>query len=68
MTSVHNRSDAALAARDSKARKSEPVVAAVDKQNLSGPLEAASRTEHAVSWNDADQQIDEYGDDDDRTL
>ena len=41
------------------------MVAAVDKQDLSGLSEAASRIDHALSWNDADQQIDEYGDDDD---
>ena len=32
---------------------------------MSGLSEAASRIEHAISWNDVDQQIDEYGDDDD---
>ena len=26
--------------------------------------EAESRIEHATSWNDVDQQVDEYGDDD----
>ena len=56
---------AALAARDSKARKSEALVATVDDFALSGLSEAASRIEHTVSWNDADQQIDMYGDDDD---
>ena len=57
--------DAALAARDSKARNSQAVVAAVGNFDLSGLSEAASRIEHALSWNDAGQQIDEYGDDDD---
>ena len=58
-------SDAALAARDTKARKSEAVVAAVDKFDLSGQSEAASRIDNAISWNDADHQINEYEDDDD---
>ena len=49
---------AALAARDSKARKSESEVAAVDNLDLSGFSEAASRV----------VQIDEYGDDDDEFL
>ena len=57
--------DAALAARDAKARKSEAVVAAMDNFDLSGLSEAASRIENATSRNDADQQINEYGDDDD---
>ena len=57
--------DAALAARDAKARKSEAVVAAVDNFDLSGHSEATSRSENAISWNYADQQIDEYEDDDD---
>ena len=55
---------AALAARDAKARKSEPVVAAVDNFDLSGLSEAASRIENAISWNDTDPQIVEYEDDD----
>ena len=42
-------SDAALAARDAKARKSEAVVAAVDNFDLSGLSEAASRIENAIS-------------------
>ena len=58
--------DAALAAKDSKARKSDAVVAAVDSFDLSGASETASRIEHDISWNDADRQIDEYGDDDDK--
>ena len=33
--------------------------------DLSGLSEASSRIEHAISWKDSDQQIDEYGDDDD---
>ena len=49
MPSVHDGGDAALAARDSKARKSEAVVAAVDNFDLSGLSEAASRIEHAIS-------------------
>ena len=57
--------DAALAARDAKARKSEAVVAAVDNFDLSGLSEAASRIENAISWNDADQQINEYEADED---
>ena len=57
--------DAALAARETKARKSEAVVAAVGKFDLSGQSEAASRIENAISWNDADHQINEYEDDDD---
>ena len=55
--------DAALAARDSKARTLEAVVAAVDNFHLSGLSEAASGIEHGISWSDVDQQIDEYGDD-----
>ena len=55
--------DASLAARGAKARKSEAVVAAVDNFDLSGLSEAASRIENAISWNDADQQINEYDDD-----
>ena len=57
--------DAALAARVAKARKSEAMVAAIDKFALSGLFEAASRIENAISWNDADQQINEYENDDD---
>ena len=57
--------DAALAARDAKARKSEAVVAAVDNFDLSGLSEAASRIENAISWHDTDPQIVEYEDDDD---
>ena len=57
-------SDAALAARGAKARKSEAVAAAVDNFDLSGLSKAACRIENAISWNDADQQIDEYEDDD----
>ena len=48
-------SGAALRARDSKTRKSEAVVAAVDNFDLSGLSEGASRIEHAFSWNDANQ-------------
>ena len=47
-----------------KARKSEAAVAAVDNFDLSGLSEVASRIEHASSWYDADQQIDDYDDDD----
>ena len=43
-----------------KARQSEAVVAA-----MAGFSEAASCIEHSISWNDADEQIDEYGDDGD---
>ena len=31
---------------------------------MSGLSEAAPRIQHASSWNDADQQIDDYVDDD----
>ena len=51
--------DAALTARDSKAKNTEAPVAALDNFDLSG------RIERVISWNDADQQIDEFGDDDD---
>ena len=57
--------DAALAARDAKARKSEAVVAAVDNFDLSELSEAAARIENAISRNDTDPQIVEYEDDDD---
>ena len=57
--------DAALAARDAKARKSEAVVAAVDNFDLSELSEAATCIENAISWNDTDPQIVEYEDDDD---
>ena len=57
--------DAALAARAAKARKSEAVAAALDKFDLSGLSEAASRIESAISWNDTDPQIVEFEDDDD---
>ena len=57
--------DAALAARDAKARKSEAVVAAVDNYDLSELSEAAARIENAISWNDTDPQIVECEDDDD---
>ena len=40
------------------------MVAAVDNFDLSGLSEAASRIENAISWNDAEQQINEYEDDD----
>ena len=58
-------SDAALAARDATARKSEAVVVVVDNFDLSGLSEAASRVENAISWNGTDPQIVEYEDDDD---
>ena len=58
-------SNAALAARDAKAKKSEAIVAAVENFDLSGHSEAASRIENAISWNDKDPQIVEYEDDDD---
>ena len=51
-------SDAALAARDSKANKSEAMSAAVDNFDLSGLSEAASRIGHSISWSDVDQQND----------
>ena len=57
--------DAALAARDAKARKSEAVVAIVDNFDLSELSEAAARIENAISWNDTDPQIVVYEDDDD---
>ena len=57
--------DAALAARDAKARKSEAVVAEVDNFDLSELSEAAARIENAISWNDTDPQIVECEDDDD---
>ena len=57
--------DAALAARDAKARKSEAVVAAVDNFDLSELSEAAARIEHAIAWNDTDPQTVEYQDNDD---
>ena len=56
--------DAALAARDVKARISDAVVAAVDIFDLSGLCEASSRTENAISWIDTDPPIVEYEDDD----
>ena len=37
---------------------------AVDNFDLLGLSEAESRIEHAISWNDVDQQVDECGDDD----
>ena len=46
--SVHSGGDAALAATDAKARKTEAVVAAVDNFDLSGLSEAASRIENAI--------------------
>ena len=49
----------ALTPRDSKAKKTEALVTALDNFELSG------RIERVISWNDADQQIDEFGDDDD---
>ena len=49
--------DAALAARDAKARKSEAVVAAVDNFDLSELSEAAARIENAISWNDTDPRL-----------
>ena len=57
--------NAALAARDATARKSEAVVAAVDNFDLSEPSEAAARIDNAISWNDTDPQIVECQDDDD---
>ena len=51
------RGDAALAARDAEARKSEAVVAAVDNFDLSGLYEAASRIESASSRNDTYPQM-----------
>ena len=58
-------SDAALAARDSKAKKTEAVVAAADNFDLSRLSESTSRIENAISWNDTDPQDSEYEDDDD---
>ena len=40
-------------------------MAAVDSFDLSGHSESTTRIEHAISWKDSDQQIDEYGDNDD---
>ena len=57
--------NAVLAARDAKARKCVAVVAATDNFDLSGLSEAASRIENEISWNDADQQINEHEDGDD---
>ena len=57
--------DAALTARDAKARKSEAFVAAVDNFDRSELSEAAARIDKAISWNDTDPQIVEYEDDDD---
>ena len=57
--------DAALAARDAKARKSEAVVAAVDNFDLSERSEAAARIENATSWNETDPQTVECEDNDD---
>ena len=59
---------AALTARDSKVRKHEATVAAVDKFDLSGLSEAASRIGRTISRNDRDQLIDELRDDDDENL
>ena len=61
-------SDAVLAARDAKAKKSEALVATVDNFGLCGHSEAASRIEHAISWNDAGQQIEAHEDDDDEHI
>ena len=58
-------SDAALAARDANARKSEAVVAAVDNFDLSELSEAAARIENAIALNDTDPQIVECEDDND---
>ena len=58
-------SDAALAARLAKAKKSEAVAAVVDNFDLSELSEAAARIENAISWNDTDPQIVEYEDNDD---
>ena len=52
--------EAALSAREAKARKSEAVVAAVHNFDLSELSEAAARIENAISWNDTDPQIVEY--------
>ena len=48
-------SDAALAARDAKAKNTEAMVAAVDYLDLSGLSEATSRTGNAIAWIDEDQ-------------
>ena len=48
-----------------KPRKAETVVAAVDNFDFAWTLiSRISRIEHATSWSDVDQQVDEYGDDD----
>ena len=44
--------DAALAARDAKAKTAEALVAAVDNFDFSALSAAASRIEHAISCND----------------
>ena len=48
-------SDAALAARDAKAKNTEAMIAAVDNLYLSGLSEATSRIGNAIAWNDDDQ-------------
>ena len=49
---------------DSKTRKSEAMLAAMDDSDLSGHSEAASRIGQAIPRNDAGQKIDECEDDD----
>ena len=46
------------------ASKPGATVTTIDKCDLSD-LSEVSRIEHAISWKDADQRIDEYGNDDD---
>ena len=55
---------ASLAARDAKAMKTEAVVAAIDFLTCLDSSRAASRSEHAISWNDVRQPVDDYGDGD----
>ena len=45
-------SDAALAAKDAKAKNTEAMVAAVDNLDLSGLSEATSRTGNAMAFDD----------------
>ena len=56
-----------MSSRDSKARNTEAVVAAVDGFDLLGISEAATRIENAINWStDKHDQDDDYfhGDED----
>ena len=54
-----NSGDAALEARDAKAKRAEAMGTRIDNVDLSGLSKAACPIENAISWNDDDNPIDD---------